>query len=385
MALMQCPECGKEISDQIPACPHCGFPVQKQTDGTGGKNKKKLILPLIIIGSILAIGAVIVICYKFVYKGSFMISQAKDTFELGSDVNLVTYLEYDPENIIEVTVADDGNFNAGKTGDYQVLFRIKNKRGNIKEVPFEFHVTDTVAPELSLLNDTVYIARGSKYNPQDNTEVNDADVCIIETGGDYDLNQEGTYQISLSAKDGSGKISETKTMNLIVENRDDCLFRKVRMGDSAEVVQRYETAELITKQDEDNGESLIVYEDAVEGEDAYIYYQLNDKDQLCCIVVSFIQPHTDYSLYISKFGSITENLNLKYGEAKTEKGKGRLYGYCSSEGEALSIGEVKYRNSWDTEDLSIVLYLGSDNYEITFSIIYDSKTLDHPDGVGLNQ
>ena len=246
-------------------------------------------------------------------------------------------------------------------------------------------MTDTVAPELSLLNDTVYIARGSKYNPQDNTEVNDADVCIIETGGDYDLNQEGTYQISLSAKDGSGNISETKTMNLIVENRDDCLFRKVRMGDSAEVVQRYETAELITKQDEDNGESLIVYEDAVEGEDAYIYYQLNDKDQLCCIVVSFIQPHTDYSLYISKFGSITENLNLKYGEAKTEKVKGRLYGYCSSEGEALSIGEVKYRNSWDTEDLSIVLYLGSDNYEITFSIIYDSKTLDHPDGVGLNQ
>ena len=350
-----------------------------------GKDKKKKFILLIIIGSIFILAAALFICYKFVYQGSFEITLSKDTVELGTDVDLLTYLEYDPENIIEVTVTDDGNFDAGTAGDYQVMFRIKNKRGNIKEVPFAFHVTDTVAPELSLLNDTVYIARGSKYNPQDNTEVNDADVCIIETGGDYDLNQEGTYQISLSAKDGSGNISETKTMNLIVENRDDCLFRKVRMGDSAEVVQRYETAELITKQDEDNGESLIVYEDAVEGEDAYIYYQLNDKDQLCCIVVSFIQPHTDYSLYISKFGSITENLNLKYGEAKTEKVKGRLYGYCSSEGEALSIGEVKYRNSWDTEDLSIVLYLGSDNYEITFSIIYDSKTLDHPDGVGLNQ
>ena len=31
MALIQCSECGKEISDQIAACPHCGYPVQKQT------------------------------------------------------------------------------------------------------------------------------------------------------------------------------------------------------------------------------------------------------------------------------------------------------------------------------------------------------------------
>ena len=28
MALITCPECGREISDQATACPHCGFPVQ---------------------------------------------------------------------------------------------------------------------------------------------------------------------------------------------------------------------------------------------------------------------------------------------------------------------------------------------------------------------
>lgn len=27
MALIQCPECGKEISDQAPACIHCGYPL----------------------------------------------------------------------------------------------------------------------------------------------------------------------------------------------------------------------------------------------------------------------------------------------------------------------------------------------------------------------
>ena len=29
MALIHCPECGKEVSDQAPACIHCGYPLAK--------------------------------------------------------------------------------------------------------------------------------------------------------------------------------------------------------------------------------------------------------------------------------------------------------------------------------------------------------------------
>ncbi len=29
MALIQCPECGREISDRAKSCPHCGFPVEE--------------------------------------------------------------------------------------------------------------------------------------------------------------------------------------------------------------------------------------------------------------------------------------------------------------------------------------------------------------------
>lgn len=28
MALIQCPECGREVSSQAPACPACGYPLQ---------------------------------------------------------------------------------------------------------------------------------------------------------------------------------------------------------------------------------------------------------------------------------------------------------------------------------------------------------------------
>ncbi len=33
MALINCTECGKEISDQAKACPHCGFPIKKKGKG----------------------------------------------------------------------------------------------------------------------------------------------------------------------------------------------------------------------------------------------------------------------------------------------------------------------------------------------------------------
>ena len=32
MALINCPECGKEISDRVKACPNCGFPLQEETN-----------------------------------------------------------------------------------------------------------------------------------------------------------------------------------------------------------------------------------------------------------------------------------------------------------------------------------------------------------------
>lgn len=28
MALIQCPECGKEVSDKARKCPHCGYPLE---------------------------------------------------------------------------------------------------------------------------------------------------------------------------------------------------------------------------------------------------------------------------------------------------------------------------------------------------------------------
>ena len=35
MALIKCPECGKEISDKANACIHCGYPLNEQEEDFG--------------------------------------------------------------------------------------------------------------------------------------------------------------------------------------------------------------------------------------------------------------------------------------------------------------------------------------------------------------
>lgn len=40
MAIIKCPECGKEISDKATSCPNCGFPLIK---GQPKKEKTKRI------------------------------------------------------------------------------------------------------------------------------------------------------------------------------------------------------------------------------------------------------------------------------------------------------------------------------------------------------
>lgn len=69
MALIKCPECGREVSDKAPACPNCGYPldsaVEKDTqvqkiivdEKEKSKEKKKIpIIPVIIIICIMVCG-----------------------------------------------------------------------------------------------------------------------------------------------------------------------------------------------------------------------------------------------------------------------------------------------------------------------------------------
>jgi uncharacterized membrane protein YvbJ len=75
MALISCPECGKEISDKAFACPHCGNPmnpqpqqvqkpqqINKSADANAGRQKKpskalsKVLLAVILVVAVIGGG-----------------------------------------------------------------------------------------------------------------------------------------------------------------------------------------------------------------------------------------------------------------------------------------------------------------------------------------
>lgn len=47
MALIDCPECKKGISDTVKACPHCGYPLISKTEVKKNKEKKSAVFQII--------------------------------------------------------------------------------------------------------------------------------------------------------------------------------------------------------------------------------------------------------------------------------------------------------------------------------------------------
>ena len=97
MALIKCPECGKEISDKAGKCPHCGYPiegiennVEKETDkqevleGNKETPKKKKTLNkkvIITISAIIGAAAIGVGVYMVTTADSRTYNQAKQLYE----------------------------------------------------------------------------------------------------------------------------------------------------------------------------------------------------------------------------------------------------------------------------------------------------------------
>lgn len=61
MALINCPECGKEISDQVSNCPNCGYPLKKNKSN----NSKKVIVLVGVIVLIIFVSVMIFIANLF--------------------------------------------------------------------------------------------------------------------------------------------------------------------------------------------------------------------------------------------------------------------------------------------------------------------------------
>lgn len=60
MALINCPECGKEVSDQAKTCAHCGYPISSSQKKKDGKSKPLVLKWLMLVVTTVAVLGVVV-------------------------------------------------------------------------------------------------------------------------------------------------------------------------------------------------------------------------------------------------------------------------------------------------------------------------------------
>lgn len=110
MSLINCPECGKEISDKATTCPNCGYPINNVTD-----NQEKIIMSGLCnrVKSTLFVqnGSALLTNKRFIY----MKHSLPKTFVLGAFVNLTKGdFEFDiPIN--QISSIEDGRQGISKT------------------------------------------------------------------------------------------------------------------------------------------------------------------------------------------------------------------------------------------------------------------------------
>ncbi len=108
MALIICPECGKEISDSAEKCIHCGYPL-KRTEPTGNQEptKKKgkigLILAIVIPVVVLIIIAIIIGVVVLIKVSNKDVANAEKTRPVLSEVMSNGFTE-EEEQVIKFTM-----------------------------------------------------------------------------------------------------------------------------------------------------------------------------------------------------------------------------------------------------------------------------------------
>lgn len=134
MALINCPECHKEISDKVKVCPHCGYPLVSESNNANtqrvevigikinSQKIKPIIISIIVVAIVILVGFLI---YKNISKNNYItnlgtITQkmleggviAEELTDLARDVWRNTiYKEYSARTE-KYTFSSSGNYNS---------------------------------------------------------------------------------------------------------------------------------------------------------------------------------------------------------------------------------------------------------------------------------
>ena len=189
------------------------------------KNKKKiLIIVLIIIFILFSLGA-----YLIYTKTNIFTYKSKITIEVGEKVpSIKDYLYKDSDKVKEIVWNDieEVDNKIYIPGTYTGVFKYK---GEDKEVTLI--VKDTTPPSIEGVKDIEVLAFSDKPNLLDGVVVGDnsKEEITATIKGEYNIEEEGEYLLSYTAKDSSGNETE-KEFKITVKNNPNVKISKSTKG-----------------------------------------------------------------------------------------------------------------------------------------------------------
>ena len=178
-----------------------------------------------IIGMMVLSFIMMISCYAFhsysTYKSIKVVVNKSATVEYGT-------ANYDLKKIIKevdgevISIKQDIDTNI--LGTQEMILEVK-KDNIIREVPIKVSIVDSVAPTITLKNETMTVTEGDEFSLTDNIEsVNDlidGNLEYLQEVGEKslkyysisyadDINAVGTHEITINAVDNSGNVSTQK-------------------------------------------------------------------------------------------------------------------------------------------------------------------------------
>lgn len=189
------------------------------------KNKKKiLIIVLIIIFILFSLGA-----YLIYTKTNIFTYKSKITIEVGEKVpSIKDYLYKDSDKVKEIVWNDieEVDNKIYKPGTYTGVFKYKEEDKEVTLI-----VKDTTPPSIEGVKDIEVLAFSDKPNLLDGVVVGDnsKEEITATIKGEYNIEEEGEYFLSYSAKDSSGNETE-KEFKITVKNNPNVKISKSTKG-----------------------------------------------------------------------------------------------------------------------------------------------------------
>lgn len=189
------------------------------------KSKKKiLIIVLIIIFILFSLGA-----YLIYTKTNIFTYKSKITIEVGEKVpSIKDYLYKDSDKVKEIVWNDieEVDNKIYKPGTYTGVFKYKEEDKEVTLI-----VKDTKPPSIEGVKDIEVLAFSDKPNLLDGivVEDNSKEEITATIKGEYNIEEEGEYLLSYTAKDSSGNETE-KEFKITVKNNPNVKISKSTKG-----------------------------------------------------------------------------------------------------------------------------------------------------------